>query len=576
MDQLLSYIVQCLKPRDVTEFYQADDFNAKIFSQMKQDAIMITKTIPLATQAECELIKIGDYYLIKKISRDLAWLTPDGDMIWDLTGEPLYRRLLPPPEETVNQAFVIASVIQATNFDNKTYVEYGVRDGRTLEYVSSFVSKSHGVDMNEITGSDSVPSNCSFHKMLTNEFSQNILPQLVYQYAFIDADHKFESCLNDFDHIYQTIQPGGYIFLHDTYPCQSMLISQNMCHDCYKTPIAIKKRYPNIELVTLPLNPGLTIIRKTTDVVLQQKQSTIITSLYDVGNPTHMDQIDQWLKLTFPVIIWTDDTYYKRLRDLFQGKNNVMINKKNIDTYDIPHNSDSKMMYARPWMWLESIRSNPFKTNTFICMDFGLVHFTKNLSAVELWDIKDQVKMLMINPYLTTDPDPPTYFNVTRHNVAGGLVTGSGDNLIKLISLIDDELHDMKWYLTDETLMTCIVRKYPKLCDFYYGDYCSIICNYEKLSDMTNIVTIIQKYLDCYCHEQAQQVINHIDFHSSSLARQIYVEYSILTNYYVTGDILNPIARRILEDPEYQEEMNLIKQRQANNLKFYRGNPGSP
>lgn len=59
----------------------------------------------------------------------------------------------------------------------------------------------------------------------------------------------------DFESIYLYIDQGGYIFLHDTYPCSKEFLDPNACNDCYQTPLLIKQKYKdNIEIITLPLN----------------------------------------------------------------------------------------------------------------------------------------------------------------------------------------------------------------------------------------------------------------------------------------------------------------------------------
>ena len=260
MDNIIDYLKACLKPKDNTEFYQCQSFDPLIFSQMKQDAIMITNSPPPDYLLLCEFVKVGQYYIIKKCFRDLAWLNTNGTFEWDTSQEPLYRRLLPPPDESVDHPLIISNIIKESEPSDKTYIEYGVRTGTTLNAIAPLVSKTFGVDIQE--NPYGVPSNCSFYKAFTNDFSMQILPTLQYQFAFVDADHKFESAFQDFQHLYRYIQPGGYVFLHDTYPCEKRFLDPGACNDCYKTPLAIKKAYPGIEILTLPLNPGVSIVRK--------------------------------------------------------------------------------------------------------------------------------------------------------------------------------------------------------------------------------------------------------------------------------------------------------------------------
>ena len=259
MEELLTYLKTCLKIRSEKEFYECEEFNSEIFESMVQDGIMVTKKPSDAVVPNSERITIGKYTIYKKCYRDLAWLAPSGEQEWDLSSEPLYRRLLPPPNETVNHTFIIQSVIKETNVFNTIYVEYGVRTGENLARVGPLVEKSIGIDFADPA---IIAPNTTFYKTTTDVFSQVGLPLTNYYYAFIDADHKYESVIKDFENIYKYIQPGGYIFLHDTYPCMGELLLPVYCNDCYKTPIEIKKKYPSIEILTLPLNPGLTIVRK--------------------------------------------------------------------------------------------------------------------------------------------------------------------------------------------------------------------------------------------------------------------------------------------------------------------------
>jgi hypothetical protein len=257
LSRFITYLKDSFKFRDATEFVECDKFDEIAFNKLKQDGLMITKTEP-STKKYCQYVKLGDYYLARKIYREVAWYD-NGQYHWDLTNEPLYRRLVPPPPESVNHSLIISSLIQATKKDDSVYIEYGVRSGDSLVPVSEQVKTSYGVD---ISMSWRIPSNCKFYQMTTDLFSQQFLPEICFDYAFIDADHSCASVLRDFENIYRHIKLGGYIFLHDTCPCEEWLIAPRYCNDCYMAPLEIKKRYPNIELVTIPLNPGVTIIRK--------------------------------------------------------------------------------------------------------------------------------------------------------------------------------------------------------------------------------------------------------------------------------------------------------------------------
>lgn len=79
---------------------------------------------------DIDWVVINNYTLVRKNKPlQIEWLNNDGTMSFDLTRQPIYRRLIPPPYETINHAFIIANVIKETNGKNKNYIEYGVRNG---------------------------------------------------------------------------------------------------------------------------------------------------------------------------------------------------------------------------------------------------------------------------------------------------------------------------------------------------------------------------------------------------------------------------------------------------------------
>jgi len=258
----MNYIKDCLKPQGTDELIIDNEFNLSNYVKLKQDGMMLVKcnnNINLLPSGN-DKIKIGNFVLIRKnVPLELDWLKKNGDIIFDNSNIPLYRRCVPPPIETINHVFIISKVIGATSRNNKNYIEYGVRNGNSVEPISKLVKKVFAVDINDYFPQN---KNIEFYKMLTDNFSNNYLPNINFDYAFIDADHSSKQVLIDFLNIYKYINKGGYIFLHDTYPCSEFFLRADYCNDCYLTPIKIREVFPDIEMLTLPINPGLTIIRK--------------------------------------------------------------------------------------------------------------------------------------------------------------------------------------------------------------------------------------------------------------------------------------------------------------------------
>jgi len=92
-------------------------------------------------------------------------------------------------------------------------------------------------------------------------------PFSVFALAFIDGDHRYEYVARDFYNTLQSLAPGGFIFLHDTYPPDITWTSENKCGTVNELRIELE-RNPKLEVFTFPFtafNVGLTMIRVKDD-----------------------------------------------------------------------------------------------------------------------------------------------------------------------------------------------------------------------------------------------------------------------------------------------------------------------
>jgi hypothetical protein len=263
MEAFLTFLKDnCLQARDETEFVQVQEFDEKKFEALKQDGFMVVQapeSVPIQQLKGVDRLQLSKDCLIlrKNQPRQLAWLNPETQAYeFDPSQEPLYRRLT----ADVDHPKIISNVIALTNPDRKSsYVEYGVMCGHSLEVIAPVVNTAYAVDLTPY-----IPKhkNIRFYNLKTNTFSLNYLPRISFRYAFIDADHKSEQAFIDFEYIYKFCESNGFIFLHDTYPFSEKYLAPNLCNDCYKTPLKIRAKYPDIEMLTLPFQPGVTIVRK--------------------------------------------------------------------------------------------------------------------------------------------------------------------------------------------------------------------------------------------------------------------------------------------------------------------------
>jgi hypothetical protein len=292
LKELISFFKEYCKLKQDFVFYiikednQIVDLNNFLKeNNVKQDTLFIILLSKFNSGKICfdlheyEKIKLNiyeesDVYIIKKLGKypfkNIAWLNEkESEINFSTNRELIYNTILPNDYlpikyETFNHTYFFECYygLSEAYCKDKNYIEYGVRSCNNLNTVSKFFKKCHGVDIVDYQP-DTSCKNISKYIMDTSVFAKDILPSLDFDYCFIDASHNFKDVYNDFQSIFKYINLNGFIFLHDTYPCDESFLHKNACFDCYKTPLKIKQMYKDkIEILTIPLNPGLTIIRK--------------------------------------------------------------------------------------------------------------------------------------------------------------------------------------------------------------------------------------------------------------------------------------------------------------------------
>ena len=232
----------------------------------------------------------------------------------------------------------------------------------------------------------------------------------------------------------------------------------------------------------------------------------------------------------------------------------------------------------------KAINLNPFNSSHFIWMDFGINHVARNTELINEWiySIPDKIKQLCINPY-TECHAPKKYFEIIHHNTAGGLFTGSKENLLKYSELFKEkteEIYNDNWYQIDEAIMTLVQKENPDLFDLFYGDYQGIISNY--LSPIHNIDLILnssQKYINCNNTRTAYEILCYsLKYFEKNLDNELlfyYIEQHIIVDYYNNNKLLLPEIIQLINlkkisknDDDNKKICDLIE-RNLSNINFY-------
>ncbi|HEX9060086.1 MAG TPA: class I SAM-dependent methyltransferase [Clostridia bacterium] len=144
------------------------------------------------------------------------------------------------------------------------YVELGLQRCALFNRLIDFSEQLIGVDINEDSGNYMIksPKARFFHgttQMFAKELENN---PLKIDMLFIDADHSKEAVLQDFRDFFPFIAPHGLILLHDSHPGYTEMLQPWYCGDAYLAIEELSKETESYEMMTIPMNPGLTLCRK--------------------------------------------------------------------------------------------------------------------------------------------------------------------------------------------------------------------------------------------------------------------------------------------------------------------------
>lgn len=149
----------------------------------------------------------------------------------------------------------------AMNMGTPSYLEIGCHNSDTMRVIKQNTDKVKMVAVDIVEPKVKLVG-VDYYIMPSHKFLTDVLPYLSLNPAmsFIDADHSFSSARSDFLALWPSVPPGGLIFLHDTWPENRAMTESGYSGDCHKMVDWLRKE--GYESVTLPLSPGLTIVRK--------------------------------------------------------------------------------------------------------------------------------------------------------------------------------------------------------------------------------------------------------------------------------------------------------------------------
>ena len=197
----------------------------------------------------------------------------------------------------------------------------------------------------------------------------------------------------------------------------------------------------------------------------------------------------------------------------------------------------------------------------------GINHVAQKPCNILQWmyNIPKHIKQMCINPYLELDTPRDLFHNIFHHT-AGGLITGSSENILKYIELYKAKwvaILDEEWYQIDEAVMSIVQRENRDMFLFYYGDYEGIIANYYEPDLSMNLIMeaaektmrynrldemyAIMVYLRPYFQMEMNQYSGHL---------YQYIQYNIICNWHcnqkeLLDDVIDLIHKKIYSGDWY-------------------------
>ncbi len=355
------------------------------------------------------------------------------------------------------------------------------------------------------------------------------------------------------------------------------------------------------------------------------QNTTIVTMFYNIrekeqnlSNSSLNHKVSRYIqfakefifKLPYNLIIFTDDDEISKIVTEERGDNlskTHIFKKKFEDTYYFKHLEQLKELQTKfvikngqlehetpmyiilnnnKFDFMESaIELNPFNSSHFVWIDFGINHVAKNTELIHEWITKvpDKIKQLCINPY-TENNSPKKHFQIIYHNMAGGLFSGSSQNLLKYCDLFKkktEEIYNDNWYQIDEAVMTMVQRENPSLFDLYYGDYMGIISNYlYPVHNLDLIFRGSQKLLDYNKTKEAYDLLfyclKHFQDKPNSNLVYYFIQQHIIVDYYnnnkmILDEIIKLINMKLSsENTSDKEAIHTLLNNNKVNISYYK------
>jgi len=142
------------------------------------------------------------------------------------------------------------------------YLEIGIYRAGLINRLIPLIPEITAVDVDPDSGKFIDSSNNVKFVNLDSQKFWKTSPDSYYDLIFIDGNHSREAVLVDFQGALRSIKAEGIILLHDTYPVDKEATNPARCDTGYLAIEMLGHKTNEFEMMTIPVHPGLTLVRK--------------------------------------------------------------------------------------------------------------------------------------------------------------------------------------------------------------------------------------------------------------------------------------------------------------------------
>jgi len=301
---LIRYLVEALNPKilnttgffseysttqntDVYDLIISHDLDLGLYDKLNYDGLYIFCAL-FDNVYDYEFIYYAGFYLLKKSNYLPYYLLNEVEKMKYDKHDPIIGRnfggrfnIRPHygPYEIVDHPSIIKEL--CIEYCIQSYLELGIRGSPISGLLKGIVPKICGVDIALNTNFEG-----DFYHMSTDQFfEQN---QNKFDMVFIDACHNIDFVIRDVMNSIKILTNNGLILLHDTYPVTREMTSPSLCSNSYLIVGFLKTKCKKIELINLPISPGLCIIHGCAEFVygnLDNYSATVAVRDVEMANP---------------------------------------------------------------------------------------------------------------------------------------------------------------------------------------------------------------------------------------------------------------------------------------------------